>query len=149
MCVCSEKCLNTALKSAKVIVKVWVKAQFLHKSDKYYGLKNYSGGLADAWCMLKCKIKITASSIPAKFITVIWHDWRRVLKAPPVNPRDFISQTFKISLREGHWYVLKYVWKSSKNRKKVDNGPLPIKKGRQRCYSPDKCNIINSSDFVG
>ena len=45
----------------------------------------------------------------------------RMVKAPPVNPRDYISQTSIISLREGHKYVLKYVLKSFKNRKKVDN----------------------------
>ena len=47
-----------------------------------------------------------------------------MLKAPPDNPQDYISQTFKISPREGRLYVRK----SSKNRKKVDNGLLLIKK---------------------
>ena len=51
-----------------------------------------------------------------------------MLKAPPANPRDYISWTFKISLREGRLYIQKYVWKSSKNKKKVDNGLFPMKK---------------------
>ena len=51
-----------------------------------------------------------------------------MLKAPPANPQDYISRTFKISPREGRLYVQKYVRKSSKNRKKVDNGLFPIKK---------------------
>ena len=34
---------------------------------------------------------------------------RGMLKAPPLNPRDYISRTSKISPREGHEYVQKYV----------------------------------------
>ena len=40
---------------------------------------------------------------------------RRMLKARPVNPWDYISRTSKISPSR------KYVQKSSKNRKKVNN----------------------------
>ena len=65
-----------------------------------------------------------------------------MLKAPPLNPQDHKSRTCKISPREGRSKVRKNVQKSSKNRKKVDNGLFPINKGRQRRYSPDKCNII-------
>ena len=35
--------------------------------------------------------------IPLKVLQLEW----RVIKAPPVNPRDYISRTSKISLREG------------------------------------------------
>ena len=49
-------------------------------------------------------------------------------KAPPLNPRDYKSRTSKISLREGRLNVQKNVQKSSKKRKKVDNGLFLIKK---------------------
>ena len=64
-----------------------------------------------------------------------------MLKAPPLNPRDYKSRTSKISLEEGHLNVRKNVRKSSKNRKRLTMG-YPNKKGRQGHYSPDKCNII-------
>ena len=51
---------------------------------------------------------------------MVFRGW--MLKATSVNPR-----TSKISPRERRQYVLKYVRKSSKNRKKVDNGLFLIK----------------------
>ena len=62
--------------------------------------------------------------------------YRRMLKAPHANPS-------KIRPREGCEYVLKYVQKSSKNWKKVDNGLFPIKKGGQKCFMSDKCHFFN------
>ena len=47
-----------------------------------------------------------------------------MLKAPPANPRDYISRTFK-KVRERGINMFKNMFK---NRKKVDNGLFPIKK---------------------
>ena len=46
---------------------------------------------------------------------------RWMLKAPPLNPWTCISRSSKIYPTEGHKYVLKFVRKSSKISKKVDN----------------------------
>ena len=47
-----------------------------------------------------------------------------MLKGTSVNPRDYISWTSKISLREGVNMFENMFKKSSKTRKKVDNGLL-------------------------
>ena len=67
-----------------------------------------------------------------------------MLKAPPVNPRVYIYRYYNIEPKEVLQYVLKYVQKSSKIRKKVDNGICPRKEGQQRCYMPDKCSELVS-----
>ena len=54
---------------------------------------------------------------------------RGLLKVPPVNPQVNIYRYYNIDPKEGLYYVRKYVRKSSKNRKKVDIGLFPIKKG--------------------
>ena len=45
----------------------------------------------------------------------------RMLKAPSVIPQMYIYRSSKIGLTEGHYYARKYVWKSSRIRKKVEN----------------------------
>ena len=59
-----------------------------------------------------------------------------MLKAPPLNPRDYKSQTSKISPREGRLNVRKNVQKNTKNRKKVDNDLFPIKKVNKDAIVP-------------
>ena len=63
---------------------------------------------------------------------------RGILKAPPANPRTYIYWYYNIDPTEGSYYVRK----SLKIRKKVDNGLLPRKNCRQRCFMLHKCNVF-------
>ena len=59
----------------------------------------------------------------------------RLLTAPPVNPRVYIYWYYNIDPTEGSLYVRRYVRKSAKIRKKVDNGILPRKMVTEMLYA--------------
>ena len=90
----------------------------------------------------KFTVQIISQKLNMEFWQMFWY-WgnpqdRQMLKAPPINPLDYISRTSKISPIGGRKYVLKYVRKNAKNREKVDNGLFPIKKWSTKML----CNVF-------